>query len=415
MMLASCVSLTFLMVLVTAVSTLVPPPENVTVSCTNFQTTVYWNYSELLNQTLSKLILHGDLNDHSFLLDSTKPHHYDLPPFIWNAKELDRYFVTITASDGTVESASLESSIFTFSRDLTADITCKLDFPAVKVSMKDMEVTVSFDNPYHLYTELKESRIRVDDKSLLYHVTYENTDGPFECQIKDKVCRHHFTVLEKKEQYCVSLEGYAKSHTVMFSRIGPICGYEHKTISLESSLLMILSLIIIGIVAFVVFVIIRLCKRSIRKRNLSNFRRTLASNLSNTHDKNIMDLQCEIIAHISGIEPATTTSQSTLETSEEEEEATTSVGFSAYLQHSISCRQVGEGLLDSRSQLRSELLEVTQLCSVLLCGDDSKESDSRTLEVEDMDFTASGYDRQHVPLLEVEMSAGDVVVGYGPT
>lgn len=152
-----------------------------------------------------------------------------------------------------------------------------------------MEVTVSFDNPYHLYTELKESRMGDDDKRSLYQVTYENvsmmkialnwlestvymqrvhmgyihlitllsalvmmtngyltmvltladllvaysffclqTDGPFECQIKDKVCRHHFTVLEKKEQYCVSLEGYAKSHTVMFSRIGPICGYEHS-------------------------------------------------------------------------------------------------------------------------------------------------------------------------------------------
>ncbi|XP_071245148.1 interferon gamma receptor 1-like [Salvelinus alpinus] len=402
MMLAFCGSLTFLMVLVTAVSTLVPPPENVTVSCNNFPTTVYWNYSELLRQPLFKLKISSDLNL-SFPLDSTKQHHYDLSPFIWNAKELDRYFVTITASDETEESASLKSSIFTFSRELTAAIKCKLDFPAVKVSMKDMEVTVSFDNPYHLYTELKESSIREDDKLLLYHVTYENTEGSSKCQIKDKVCRHHFTVRENKEQYCVSLEENAMSRNVFFSRIGPICGYEDKTISLESSLLMLLPLFIIGIVAFVVFVTIRLCKRSMRERNLSNFPKTLASILSNPHNKNIMNLPCEIIAHI---EPATTTSQSMLETSEEEEEEpTTSVGFPAYLQYSISSGQVGEGLLDSRSQLHS----------VLLCGDDSEESDSRTLEVEDMDFTASGYDRQHIPLLEVEMSAGDVVVGYGPT
>ncbi|XP_020335651.1 interferon gamma receptor 1 isoform X2 [Oncorhynchus kisutch] len=414
MMLAFCGSLTFLMVLVTAVSTLVPPPENVTVSCNNFQTTVYWNYSELLRQPLFKLKINSDLNL-SFPLDSTKQHHYDLSPFIWNAKELDRYFVTITASDETEESASLESSIFTFSRDLTADIKCKLDFPAVKVSMKDMEVTVSFDNPYHLYTELKESHIREDDKHFLYHVTYENTEGSFKCQIKDKVCRHHFTVRENKEQYCVSLEGNAMSRKVMFSRIGPICGDEDKTISLKSSLLMLLPLIIIGIVAFVVFVTIRLCKRSMRKRNLSNFPKTLASILSNPHDKNIMQLQCEIIAPISGIEPATTTSQSMLETSEEEE-PTTNVGFSSYLQYPISSGQVGEGLFDRRSQLWSELLKVTQPCSVLLCGDDdSEESDSRTLEVEDMDSPASGYDTQHIPLLEVEMSAGDVVVHYGST
>ncbi|XP_038873666.1 interferon gamma receptor 1-like [Salvelinus namaycush] len=410
MMLAFCGSLTFLMVLVTAVSTLVPPPENVTVSCNNFQTTVYWNYSELLRQPLFKLKISSDLNL-SFPLDSTKQHHYDLSPFIWNAKELDRYYVTITASDETEESASLNSSIFTFSKALIAHIECKLDFPAVKVSMKDMEVTVSFDNPYHLYTELKESSIREDDKLFLYHVTYENTKGSSECQIKDKVCRHHFTVRENKEKYCVSLEENTMGNKVMFSRIGPICGYEDKTISLESSLLMLLPLFIIGIVAFVVFVTIRLCKRSMRERNLSNFPKTLASILSNPHNKNIMNLQCEIIAHI---EPATTTSQSMLETSEdEEEEPTTSVGFSAYLQYSISSGQVGESLLDSRSQLRSELLEVTQPCSVLLCGDDSEESDSRTLE--DMDFTASGYDRHHIPLLEVEMSAGDVVVGYGPT
>lgn len=123
-----------------------------------------------------------------------------------------------------------------------------------------------------------------------------------------------------------------------------------------------------------------------------------------------MDLPFEIIAHISGIEPVTTTSQSLLETSEEEEEPvespTTSVGFSA---NPFSSGQVGEGLSDSRSQLRTEL-QVTQPRSVLLCGDDSEES-------EDMDSTASGYDRRHIPLqeVEVEMSAGDVVVGYGPT
>ncbi|XP_052382026.1 uncharacterized protein LOC118374391 [Oncorhynchus keta] len=335
MMLAFCGSLTFLMVLVTAVSTLVPPPENVTVSCNNFQTTVYWNYSELLRQPLFKLKINSDLN-FSFPLDSTKQHHYDISPFIWNAKELDRYFVTITASDETEESASLESSIFTL--DLTADIKCKYNFSPTLFQQTKNAIT-----------------------------------------------------------------------------IGPICGDEDKTISLKSSLLMLLPLIIIGIVAFVVFVTIRLCKRSMRKRNLSNFPKTLASILSNPHDKNIMQLQCEIIAHISGIEQATTTSQSMLETSEEEEEPTTSVGFSSYLQYPISYGQMGECLFDRRSQW-SELLKVTQPCSVLLCGDDdSEESDLRTLEVEDMDSPASGYDRQHIPLLEVEMSAGDVVVRYGCT
>ncbi|XP_064806592.1 interferon gamma receptor 1-like [Oncorhynchus masou masou] len=400
MMLAFCGSLIFLMVLVTAVSTLVPPPENVTVSCNNLQTTVDWNHSELLRRPLFKLNITGD---HSSWENSTKQHHYDLSPLMWNAKKLDRYFVTITAIDEMEESASQKSSIFTFNRYLTADIHCKLDFPAVKVSMKDMEVTVSFDNPYHLYTELKESRMGEDDKRFLSQVTYENTNHTFECQIEDKVCRHHFTVLENKEKYCVSLEGNSMGHRVMFNRKGPIC----ETIPLESSLLMLLPLIIIGIVAFVVFVTIRLCKRSIRKRNLSNFPKTLASILSNPHDKNILDLQFEII---SSIEPVTTTSQSLLETSEEEEEpvesTTTSVGFSA---NPFSSGQVGEGLSDSRSQLRTEL-QVTQPRSVLLCGNDSEES-------EDMDSTASGYDRQHIPLqeLEVEMSAGDVVVGYGPT
>lgn len=39
----------------------VPPPENVTVSCNNFHTTVYWNYSELLRQPLFKLKINSDL------------------------------------------------------------------------------------------------------------------------------------------------------------------------------------------------------------------------------------------------------------------------------------------------------------------------------------------------------------------
>ncbi|XP_041732186.2 LOW QUALITY PROTEIN: interferon gamma receptor 1 [Coregonus clupeaformis] len=393
MMLAFCSSLTVLMVLVTEVSTLVPPPENVTVSCNNFQTTVYWNYSELLHQPRFKLNISGDMGWQETF---TKQHHYDLSPLIWNANELDRYFVMITAIDETEESASQKSSIFTFNSLLTADI-CKLDFPAVDVSMKDMEVTVSFDNPYHLYTELRESRMGGDDKTFSYQVTYENTNHQFNCKIEDKVCRYTFTILENKEQYCVSLEGDAMGHRVMFNRTGPICGHEDKTISLESSLLMLLPLIIIGIVAFVVFVTIRLCKRSMRKITLSNFPKTLASVLSNPHANNIMYLQCEIIAHISGIEPATTTSQSLLETSEEEEEPvespTTSVGSSAYPQYPISSGQVGE----------------------VLCGDDSVGTDSRTFEVEDMDLTNSGYDKPHVLVqeVEVEMSAGDVVVGYG--
>ncbi|XP_041730510.2 interferon gamma receptor 1-like [Coregonus clupeaformis] len=412
MMLAFCGSLTVLIVLVTEVSTLVPPPEKVTVSCNNFQTTVYWNYSELLYQPDFKLNISGD---YGWQENFTKQHHYDLSPLMWNAKELDRYFVTITAIGETEESASQKSSIFTFNRQMTAKIHCKLDFPAVNVSMKDMEVTVSFDNPYHLYTELRESRMGGDDKTFSYQVTYENTNHLF-CKIEDKVCRYTFTVLENKEQYCVSLEGDAMGRRVMFNRTGPICGHEDKTISLESILLMLLPLIIIGIVAFVVFVTIRLCKRSMRKITLSNFPKTLASILSNPHANNIMYLQCEIIAYISGIEPATTTSQSLLETSEEEEpveSATTCVGSSAYLQYPISSGQVGEGLSDSRSQLRTELLELTQPCSVLLCGDDSVESDSRIFEVEDMD---SGYDKPHIPLqeVEVEMSVGDVVVGYGP-
>ncbi|CDQ97531.1 unnamed protein product, partial [Oncorhynchus mykiss] len=100
----------------------VPPPENVTVSCNNLQTTVDWNHSELLRRPLFKLKITGD---HSSWENSTKQHHYDLSPLMWNAKELDRYFVKITAIDEMEESASQKSSIFTFNRYLTADIHCK--------------------------------------------------------------------------------------------------------------------------------------------------------------------------------------------------------------------------------------------------------------------------------------------------
>ncbi|XP_034150384.1 interferon gamma receptor 1 [Esox lucius] len=314
-MLTFCGPLAVLVILVTDVSTLVPPPENVTVSCKNFRTIVYWNYSEPSPQTFFDLKITGDnsLND----IRNIKQHHYDLSDLIWNTEELDRYFVNITANDGTETSSPQESSLFTFNRRKTAIIHCELDFPDVDLPMMDDMVKVSFKNPYHLYPELKRSHMCGDDISFHWKVYTNNSHEEIlhEFYCKKEKCGEEFIVPEKKQNNCFSFEGDAMEHRLAFKRKGPICIlHENKINSQTIYLPIIFSLIVLGAIILIT------CWKFWGKQNqgLANFPKSLASLLSNTHGKNChMHLPFESMSLINSIEPDFTQTQSLLEMPEQ--------------------------------------------------------------------------------------------------
>ncbi|KAL1005966.1 hypothetical protein UPYG_G00066250 [Umbra pygmaea] len=307
-MLSFCGPLAVIVILVAEVSTLVPPPENVTVSCNNFQTVVYWNYSEQHQHPLFDLKIKGDYLFEE--ISDIKQHHYDLSSLIWPAKELDNYFVNLTAKVGTEISTHQESIKFTFNKFKTAPIKCKLDFPAVNLSLKDGDIEVEFHNPYHLYPELKEVQ---NNKQFEYKVMHGNTPRPFKCT--KTICQEPTSfVFMKEEQYCVSLEGM--DGRLDFQRTGQICISPTEDDDQMKILSIILPMIFFVLIIILIRVIIIICKKNVQNEH---FPKTLVLILTNPHDKNIMHLPQEIMSHISSIEPAISASQSLLDIQEDED------------------------------------------------------------------------------------------------
>ncbi|KAJ8002016.1 hypothetical protein DPEC_G00175410 [Dallia pectoralis] len=302
--------LSILVILIIGVSTLVPPPENVTVSCNNFKTIVYWNYSEPSRQPSFDLKVTSDFSEN--IITSIR-HNYDLTQYIWSSDELDRYFVNITANDGTETSGSQESLSFTFNKYKTATIQCKLDFPDVNLSMEDEMVKVRFKNPYHLYPELRLARMRGDDRVFHYTVFYDNNTGQgFEC--KDKViCDKNIIVQEKRQQYCFSLDGSAMEHKLEFKRKENICiSHENKA----DLLIVYLPIILTSIILVAIGTIITWQKKIHNlPKTLANLPKALL--LPNTHPKDdLLHMPKNSVVDICSIEPAVT--QSLLEMPEEE-------------------------------------------------------------------------------------------------
>lgn len=212
-----------LFISLSGLNALVPAPENVTVKCENQRTTVQWDYSDQRPNT-------------TFIVSLSESHEvrtldreFDLSRFIWESEDhyMDFHYVSVTALQGSNRSAPVPSQTFSFNRFKTTDITCKLDFPPVKLTVEESEATVTFDNPFHFYKELERAN-KPSTAVFSFKVVFENNDHTqCRCGVDQRRCKCSFEIPEDTEP-CVTLsgqivEGNVVGGHIQFNEKGHVC------------------------------------------------------------------------------------------------------------------------------------------------------------------------------------------------
>ncbi|CAB1413602.1 unnamed protein product [Pleuronectes platessa] len=222
------------LLLISSVTALtVPPPTAVTVSCRNLRVLVNWEFSD--QQPPTSFRVETDSSD-GILKNETTEHQYDLTGFIWESQNhyMGFHSVRVTALQRGGESQPVQSETFTFNKWRTADKHCLLDFPPVEVVAGDSGNIVSFPNPFHFYTELKQ-----DEKGgALFELNISSDQGnyyTFKCRQTESVCRYD---LPPSEDTCVRVGGWlaAGVEKVEFNQTELICPSKTSGQSPESEL-----------------------------------------------------------------------------------------------------------------------------------------------------------------------------------
>ncbi|XP_044045456.1 interferon gamma receptor 1 [Siniperca chuatsi] len=217
---------TGLLLLISGVSAvIVLPPTNVTVSCQNPKVTVSWEYSTQQPQTSFRVHIQGSEGNNVI---ETTDHQCDLSHFIWESEKryLSYHYVNVTALRGGRQSAAALSKSFSFNDLKTADIKCKLNFPPVNLNVEDSGATVSFRNPFHHYSELKQAT-KPDDATFKFTVTSGGKDyGGEDCTVNQLNCKYDVPFPEGVAE-CVTLTGSVLAGNevgeVLFNKTDSIC------------------------------------------------------------------------------------------------------------------------------------------------------------------------------------------------
>uniref|UniRef100_A0A3B4Y199 Uncharacterized LOC111659455 n=1 Tax=Seriola lalandi dorsalis TaxID=1841481 RepID=A0A3B4Y199_SERLL len=187
----------------------------VTLSCQNLKTTVRWEYSEQQPQT--------NTSNYSFIFHETTDHQYDLSPFIWESERRYEGFhsVNVTAIQGGRKSTPANSQSLSFNELKQAHVRCELDFPPVSLTEGDSGATVTFQNPFYFYEELKTAT-----KTNNVFFSFTGDLGTADCGLKDKICRYDFSFPEGVDE-CVLLDGQLNDrngvNSVKFRKTSPVC------------------------------------------------------------------------------------------------------------------------------------------------------------------------------------------------
>lgn len=217
----------FLLFLGATSSVIVPPPTNATVSCRNLETTVSWTYSDEQPQTRFHVNIRGSEGHHE---DETSEHRYDLSRYVWQSHlhYMDFNYVTVTAIQGGERSQPVVAPSFTFNGLKKAHVTCALDFPPVNVAAEETVTAITFYNPFHFYTELKESERHPD---AFFKFTVFSHQGEFTsvCTVTQLICRFELPSSDDVEE-CVTLKGWLdygnNVEHVVFKETDRICATE---------------------------------------------------------------------------------------------------------------------------------------------------------------------------------------------
>lgn len=195
------------------------PPYNVTVSCDNFETFVYWNYSHGILDPFFQVQLTSDISQStdrfkSTVLQSNITHRL-------NNTNRAIYKVEIRAHNGSHQSNFSMPVYFTYDYQITKIdrrplILCKLDFPAVNLTYQRGKVTLSFPNPIRMYENtpaLKHLKHAVYPNLATSILNCEvaaetNILKDFECPYRNFSCKESVLILnESNSRYCIQLSG----------------------------------------------------------------------------------------------------------------------------------------------------------------------------------------------------------------
>ncbi|XP_023268192.1 uncharacterized protein LOC111659455 [Seriola lalandi dorsalis] len=248
------------LLLVCAVSAaIVPSPTNVTLSCQNLKTTVRWEYSEQQPQTSFKVLIISSEGRHE---SETTDHQYDLSPFIWESERRYEGFhsVNVTAIQGGRKSTPANSQSLSFNELKQAHVRCELDFPPVSLTEGDSGATVTFQNPFYFYEELKTA---TKTNNVFFSFTVSNSTGDLgtaDCGLKDKICRYDFSFPEGVDE-CVLLDGQLNDrngvNSVKFRKTSPVCITESAEAHTVTLVILLCVFIIITILAAIVICKVR--------------------------------------------------------------------------------------------------------------------------------------------------------------
>ncbi|XP_041108789.1 interferon gamma receptor 1-like isoform X2 [Polyodon spathula] len=216
----------------------VPQLTNPSLSCRNFETFLYWNYSDTsLKPTFTVEVAQYTSN----VTNSVEniPHRYCNVSFFVDDIE-EHYYLTIKAFAGE------EHITLSLQRFSLKDI-CMLDFPHVNLTTKGRTVKTLFEHPFFLYKKKNPSLKRKFSIDYEYTVEYRKKDEPdqtsskhFTC--KKRECESDF-LLPKDEDYCLSFSG-SMSGIQVISTDESCTGNHPKQKPLDKYMIIILTVIV---------------------------------------------------------------------------------------------------------------------------------------------------------------------------
>ncbi|XP_048051978.1 interferon gamma receptor 1 [Megalobrama amblycephala] len=177
-----------------------PPPANVTIHCDNYGVEARWEYPDQSRDVYFFVEVTYSTGRES---ETTQNLSLNISSML-SRPAFNRYFVTVRAVRGGLESDLCESAIFSFTAEADSKIKCYLDFPEVELSPKDGKLHVQFINPPHLYRNTPALRDLVD---LNYYIETEESKKSFTCGMKNETCESSIEFSEHRGVYCVNLTG----------------------------------------------------------------------------------------------------------------------------------------------------------------------------------------------------------------
>ncbi|XP_061581248.1 interferon gamma receptor 1 [Cololabis saira] len=378
-------------------SLIVPPPENVNVTCQNLNTTVSWNYSKDQPETTFRVNIIGRDGNKAI---ETENHQYDLSRFVWQSQEnyLDLYYVKVIAIQGGNQSEAVSSKTFSFDDLKTVDIKCVLDFPNIEVTSDETQTSVEFQNPLHFYQQLKQA-VKTDTRTFKFKVSPVGSAGDFdgECNERQSFCKRDVQFSKGVEQ-CVRLTGslyHSSRFPIKFNETKKIC-------ATPSDEILYWTAVILGSIfaVIILIVVIAICK--VKAWTMQKAKQPVCLTDFNEQNKICKSVSKE---KINALNYTSHESLSDLPNTQLPEDTASGSG---------SSDTEREELLDGCNRRRKEMAE-SLTCGACGTDDDDAEGSQKTecisVESEDGDeIVASPYDFGHNET--IDMGDGDMVTGY---